>query len=121
MIFDKINSTEWQFKGTLFKFSVFYIQKKSKLNQLFLDHRPKNYLSLIDDTLCLSTNKNLAWNFHAENIKLKRCESDQSVKIAQKTEETIRFELIPKVHNNVTKIDLTESWMGIVIFQPVWV
>jgi len=58
--------------------------------------RPKNYLSLIDDTLCLSTNKNLAWNFHAENIKLKRCESDQSVKIAQKNEETIRFELIPK-------------------------
>ena len=94
-------------KGTLFKFSVFYIQKKSKLNQLFLDHRPKNYLSLIDDTLCLSTNKNLAWNFHAENIKLKRCEFDSpnfdydmywsSVKIAQKNEETIRLELIPRV------------------------
>ena len=87
------------------------------MNQLFLDERPKNYLSLIDDTLCLSTNKNLAWNFHAENIKLKRCESDQSVKIAQKNEETIKFELIPKVHDNVTKIDLTLSRMGIGIFQ----
>ena len=88
------------------------------MNQLFLDHRPKNYLSLIDDTLCLSTNKNLAWNFHAENTKLKRCESDQSVKIAQKNEDTIRFELIPQVHNNVTKINLTLSWILIVIFQP---
>ena len=39
------------------------------------------------------------------------------MKIAQKNEETIRFELIPKVHN-VTKIDLTLSRMGIVIFQP---
>ena len=109
MNFYEIKSTEWQFKRTLFKsfiFSILHRKKKSKLNQLFLDERPKNYLSLIDDTLCLSTNKNLAWNFHAENIKLKRCESDQSVKIAQKNEETIRFELIPKVHNNVTKIDI---------------
>ena len=62
---------------------------------IFLKHRPKNYLSLKDGSLCLSTNKNLAWNFHAENIPLKRCDIDQSIKRANSNEETIKFEVLP--------------------------
>ena len=65
------------------------------MNQLHII-RPKNYLSLIDDTLCLSRNKEFAWNFQSESVKLKRNESDQSVNIAQiNDKETIRFQLVP--------------------------
>ena len=58
-------------------------------------HRPKNYLSLIEDTLCLSKNVNCAWNFHSENIRLKRSENGQSVKKAGLNDETIKLELLP--------------------------